>query len=356
MNTTKIQNLHFRTFRGASDYPHIARIETASWIADGLQFTAPLSEIENVWAHFTNCDPYRDALFAEVAGETVAYARVNWAITDTPSEHVGGHNEQHFHHIAFVHPDWRRRGIGTQLQSWMQQRIAQLAVEHPHDGARYMRTFSFGSMHGKTALLERNGFERFRYGFMMRRPFDQPIDDTPVPAGIEIRPMLPEHYAEHFWARNEAFRDHFGHREMTEQDLASELEFLRTDEMPHLWQIAWDVRANKIVGGVRCHYFENENQLFGFKRGWTDPIFVSRAWRGKGLAKALITRGMRRLQQEGMTEAYLGVDGQNPNGALKLYESLGYVVDQQTYQWRKPIADSSQPAAIGYQPSAISQL
>jgi ribosomal protein S18 acetylase RimI-like enzyme len=36
-----------------------------------------------------------------------------------------------------------------------------------------------------------------------------------------------------------------------------------------------------------------------------------------------------------MNEAALGVDAQNPNGALKLYESLGYRVKHRTFTYRK---------------------
>ena len=42
------------------------------------------------------------------------------------------------------------------------------------------------------------------------------------------------------------------------------------------------------------------------------------AWRGRSFADVLV-----RLRERGMTSAYLGVDGLNPNQAMNLYESLG---------------------------------
>ena len=33
---------------------------------------------------------------------------------------------------------------------------------------------------------------------------------------------------------------------------------------------------------------------------------------------------MRRLKQDGVTTAKLGVDAENPTGALRLYESVGF--------------------------------
>jgi len=38
----------------------------------------------------------------------------------------------------------------------------------------------------------------------------------------------------------------------------------------------------------------------------------------------------------GMTEAMLGVDAENPTGALGLYEGLGFSVDQRSSAWRLP--------------------
>ena len=55
------------------------------------------------------------------------------------------------------------------------------------------------------------------------------------------------------------------------------------------------------------------------RRGGADP-----AWRGRGVATALIGRNLRLLAERGMTEAALLVDSQNPTGALALYERVGF--------------------------------
>jgi ribosomal protein S18 acetylase RimI-like enzyme len=39
----------------------------------------------------------------------------------------------------------------------------------------------------------------------------------------------------------------------------------------------------------------------------------------------------------GMEETALGVDVQNPHGALRLYESVGYHVDRRHTTYRKPL-------------------
>lgn len=82
---------------------------------------------------------------------------------------------------------------------------------------------------------------------------------------------------------------------------------------------------------------EEENKEYGRKRGYTEGISVRRPWRRQGLAKALIARSFRVLKDLGMTEAALGVDADNPNGALQLYRSMGFQVVKRHTTYRKPV-------------------
>jgi ribosomal protein S18 acetylase RimI-like enzyme len=54
------------------------------------------------------------------------------------------------------------------------------------------------------------------------------------------------------------------------------------------------------------------------------------------LAKALIAQTFRALKERGMTETTLNVHTDNPTGAFKLYESMGFRVHQTRTVYRKP--------------------
>ncbi|MCJ7470286.1 GNAT family N-acetyltransferase, partial [Candidatus Bathyarchaeota archaeon] len=73
------------------------------------------------------------------------------------------------------------------------------------------------------------------------------------------------------------------------------------------------------------------------KRGHVELISVQRPWRGKGIAKALIARSLKLLKERGMTEAALGVDAENPSGALNLYQKMGFQIEKRIVFYRKPI-------------------
>ncbi len=62
----------------------------------------------------------------------------------------------------------------------------------------------------------------------------------------------------------------------------------------------------------------------GFTEGYTDMLGVRRAWRGRGLAKQLLAVSANEFAASNHPYATLGVDTDNPSGALQLYSSLGY--------------------------------
>jgi mycothiol synthase len=76
----------------------------------------------------------------------------------------------------------------------------------------------------------------------------------------------------------------------------------------------------------------------GLSRGWLEHISVRRPWRKRGLATALIAETLRLFQDMGLEEGALGVDSENPTGALRLYESLGFRRHRTGISFRKPVA------------------
>jgi ribosomal protein S18 acetylase RimI-like enzyme len=62
----------------------------------------------------------------------------------------------------------------------------------------------------------------------------------------------------------------------------------------------------------------------GVRDGWVGDLGTRRGYRRRGLARALLIASLWAFKQAGMDTAKLGVDAQNPNGALQLYESVGF--------------------------------
>ena len=62
----------------------------------------------------------------------------------------------------------------------------------------------------------------------------------------------------------------------------------------------------------------------GITRGHIGPLGTTRAFRGIGLGRALLRHGVQELAARGAKEVGLGVDSENPNSAVGLYERNGF--------------------------------
>jgi len=172
-----------------------------------------------------------------------------------------------------------------------------------------------------------------RYGFHMLRPTSMPLSEAPMPPGLEVRPVREEDVRKVMFAGDEAFRDHWGHTPLTDDVVQRWMEDPTLDSS--LWKVAWE--DDEPAGAVQNFVDRDENEAYGRKRGYTEGIWVRRPWRRRGLARALLTQSIQMFVDMGMEETCLGVDVQNPSGALRLYESLGYQVERRDKTYRKPL-------------------
>jgi mycothiol synthase len=326
----EIPTLRFRRFRGESDYPHILASINGSKAADGTERADTLEEVAHGYSHLVNCDPYRDMLFAEVDGNVAGYSRVWWNL-NSEGDWLGSH-------LVFLVPAWRGKGIGTTFLRHNEKRLREIAADLsaagdlPAEAARYFEVFCFESEVAKEALLSANGYRAIRYSFTMVRPDLDEIPVAPMPEGLEVRPVEPEHLPLIWEAMVEAFRDHWNYIPPAEEDYHNWLNNPINDHS--LWKVAWD--GDQVAGMVLSFINHEENREYNRKRGYTEEISVRRPWRKRGLARSLIVQSLHEIKQRGMTEAALGVDAENLSGALRLYESVGFKVTLRSMLLRKP--------------------
>jgi len=270
-------------------------------------------------------DPAVDVLIAEVQGQPVAWGQVRWYDTnDSLREYRSGGD---------VHPDWRRKGIGTRLLAANLARIGQLAAEQETALPRVIGAWAADQNPGAHALLERHAFAPVRWFFTMRRPLDEPIPDLPLPDGLEVRPVTHDDARRLFAADHEAFLDHWGAIDASEHAFQGWVEDPVFD--PSMFVVGFD--GDEVAGAVFNAIYPEENATYHQNRGWLDSVFVRRPWRRRGLGQSLVARSLVVLRERGLDEAMLGVDADNPNGALGLYTGVGFVTDQRFTAYRRPL-------------------
>ncbi len=232
-------------------------------------------------------------------------------------------------------PEWRGKGIGTAQLRWAEARAREIEASHDDTHAGVAQLSSEVEMGMKAAidLLTSEGYQPVRYHFFMETDNLDNIPDVPMPDGLEIRLALPEHYRAIWEANVEAFRDHWGSTEVDESEYDRFLANPRNE--PRLWVVAWD--GDQIAGSILNFVDYDYNEREGRKMGYTEFISVRRPWRRRGLARAMLARSMQVHRDNGMTQTALGVDTENPSGALHLYESMGYKVVAQSTTYRKPL-------------------
>jgi mycothiol synthase len=323
-NAPAIPGLRFRSIERPADDARMADLINTASTADGVPRHETAARISLWLDHPSGIDPARDFLFAEADGQLVAYAGCGWE-----QDNDGGRNYQTHGQVL---PAWRRRGLGSALLRWSEDRQRAVAASHPPATERRLDSWAYDSEVGRRALLEANGYATIRYWFEMRRPTLDDLPEIPAPAGVDLRAARAEDVRRVWELEVAAFRDHWGSID------DSEASFERRRDNPlnnlSLWVVAW--HGDEVVGEVINRIDPAENEQLGLKRGWLGSVAVRRDWRHKGVARAMVAASLRGLRHAGMTSAGLGVDADNPHGAVGIYESTGFEIALRGRVYRKP--------------------
>ena len=319
-----IPGIRVRYFSDDSDYDRLSELMIEANKFDGIPWLPTTQNLKVEMGNAEGADPVNDVVIVEADGRVIAASGVERVVRDdVPTYDLWGS----------VDPAFRRRGLGTWLMRWSLGHARVRASREDPGTPVHVGTFSEDTETGHLALNAAAGLEPVRHFFLMRRVGLEVIPDAPLPDGFEIRPVTEDQWRTILAAENEAFRDHWGHHEMGES--AFRAKFGRTELDTDLWVVAW--AGDEVAGVVENWVWPEENERLGVKRGWLETISVRRPWRRRGLARALTASSLVKIREAGLDEGMLGVDSENPNGALGLYEGLGFSVQNRAAAYRKSL-------------------
>ena len=320
-----------RPYRGTLDHPTMAAILGAYHRHIGDTEIPTAEQFDVSYANLANCDPATDIVVIETAaGEAVGYARTSW------EDMADG--ERLWVAFAPLHPDHLREPLYRALLDGLIAHRSSMPVgERSPDSVRVYGPHPGPGrqLDGEPAWLESMGFRPRRFAAALVRPN---LDDIPVaelPAGVEIRRVEPHMLRQIFDTHHEAFRGQWDFHEMTDADFRAFIDNPLRDES--LWKIAW--AGDQVVGQVKSYINASENESEGRLRGYTEEISTVAAWRGRGVARALIVESLHELRRRGMQQAALAADTDNPQ-AFELYQRLGYQVVSYEAVYDRPIPRS----------------
>ena len=165
------------SFRPASE-DDVDAIHAAVAAADRVDhptWTTPREEIADMF-ELSHVDAARDTLLAIAPdGSVVA---MGWAML-----HPRQDAELHAYLQGTVHPDWRRRGIGTELIGWLYARVTEMIAESGSTADAAIYQYVDEGNADAATLGERLGLRTERWFTSMQRDLSEPIDAPPAPRG-----------------------------------------------------------------------------------------------------------------------------------------------------------------------------
>ncbi|MFT7839162.1 GNAT family N-acetyltransferase [Saccharothrix sp. BKS2] len=230
-----------------------------------------------------------------------------------------------------VHPDHRRRGVGTVL---VEAGVAAAKVLHAlHHPTRKLVVDVHKGEHiaGVADLVGSRGFTPVRYYQRMEHPLDGALGDAAIPDGLRVEPWSEQNDEDFRLIRNESYEDHWGavpmpvdlwQNKITNQTFQPSVSFLLRDvangaPVGMLVTMCWE--ADTVATGVRDAHF----MLIGTLRGY----------RNRGAAGALIGHALRAAADQGYHRASLSVDSANPFGAFGIFEKAGFTPKMRYVRW-----------------------
>lgn len=218
-----------------------------------------------------------------------------------------------------VHPAWRARGVGTQLVAWGTARGRQLLAASGKDVPARVSQYLDDRQDRAAQLFRAAGYTPVRYYAELRRRLDGTVPSPGRLGQLRIEPW-PDDDEDVRLAHNEAFADHWGSQPRSVEDWRTG----RAMFAPGWSFVAREERTGRVAGYVWVEKYEHDWEVSGYSSGYVHLLGTVRAWRGRGVAKALLAATMGAQRVDGIDFTELGVDTANPSGAYGLYAALGF--------------------------------
>ncbi|MBX3092803.1 MAG: GNAT family N-acetyltransferase, partial [Cryobacterium sp.] len=223
--------------------------------------------------------------------------------------------------LGGVRPSHRGRGVGRQVLAWQEGRALQQFAASDKSLPGWMIVWADERATETIRLTGRFGFRIVRYFLELRRDLALAIEPRALD-GFEVVPFTAERTEAVRLARNDAFQDHWGSQPTIEEDWREALS--RSVFRRDLSFLAIAPNGD-VAGFVLSEVNEEDFELQGFTSAYIELVGVTRQYRSRGVAAALLSRTLGAIADAGLEMAVLDVDSDSPTGALGLYTGLGFV-------------------------------
>jgi mycothiol synthase len=301
---------------GTADLAEVWRLHVRSEAHDGIPRVFVLEELEEELDD-DEVVLATDTRLAIVDGRPVGYAYTRWFPSPVRLERA--------YVFGQVDPDARGQGVGRELLAWGIARAEEQLRSSGSDLPKVVRVDAYDYIESAHRLYARLGFSPVRWFEELLRPLDDLPARTPL-NGIRIEPWDAARDEEIRFVKNESFADHWGSTPISVESWESLVHGF--GGRPDLSFVAVDDAAGggdgAVVGFCLAHRYEADDETIGRRDGWIEQLGTLAGYRGRGIASALLAQALHAFAEAGLSHASIGVDGDSPTGAARLYRSLGF--------------------------------
>ncbi len=229
---------------------------------------------------------------------------------------VASHEARRGEVFLQIHPDLR--SLENEMMAWAEEN---LAVE-TDDGKRRLNVSVYDYDTLRQAMLESRGYEQIEpLGHTYRRSLASPFPESTVPEGYTVRSLRED---DDLSQRRLAMGRAFGSEPV-------DTDTYRTLQSAPGYRLDLDIvimAPDASFAAFALAWYDEVNRIGTFEPVGTDPDH-----QGKGLGKAVMYEGFRRLRGLGATLAYVGTGPRI--AANRLYLSVGFDEDFTDHAWTK---------------------
>ena len=262
-----------------------------------------------------NYVPEQDLLIAEIAGKVIGYIDV------TPELGIGRVVLD-----CLVHPEHRRKGIATELFHRARHRAIEL-------GARIVHLNIPQDNVAAKSLLSRLGFELIRRFPELRLELGKVRLLNAGHSVYQCRHLQHDEEDKLTDVQNRSFADTWGYNPSTIERITYRVN--QGDCSPE--DVILVCEGDKPIGYCWTTINPEENIALGISKGRIYMLGVDPDYRGKGIGKLALLKGLSHLRGKGIEVAELTVDSEN-RAACALYESVGFKISS-TSEWYEKALD-----------------